>query len=296
MSAPTLDQLRVFITVVDSGSFSAASRRLGRTQPVISYNIANLESLLGLTLFERGRRRPVLTDNGAALLTYARRMCLLSDELRAEIDSLSRGLEGELGLVVDVLYPKPQLASVLQRFAEVFPAVALRVESACLGEVLSRVRSRGCVLGISGLFMDWPDDIEARDFGRLEMLPVAAAEHLLAVASRISMSMLREHLQLILRDASGLTAGGALAISGVRTWEVSDFDTKRALLLAGVGWGHMPRHLVETDVLAGRLRALNLPIRREGRQAFTLIQRSDSPPGPAGRWLAAQLLDSAAGK
>lgn len=292
MATPSLDQLRVLTEVVDCGSFSAAARRLGRTQPVISYSIANLEALLGLTLFERGKRRPILTQSGAAVLAYARRMCLLSDELQAGVENLVKGLEGEIGLAVDVLYPSERLATVLGQFAAEFPGVAMRIESVPLGRVQHLVESRTCVLGISGLFYDWPDHIEARDFGHLQMVPVAAPTHPLAAQPQaLSMAMLREHLQLILDDASGLTEGRSLAVSGVRTWRVTDFDTKLALLRAGLGWGHMPLHRVEEDLQQGRLVRLTVPIRQLGEQSFTLIHRVDTPPGRAGGWLVQLLIE-----
>jgi DNA-binding transcriptional LysR family regulator len=66
---PTLDQLQILVTVADTGSFSAAGRKLNRAQSVISYAIANLEAQLGLKLFEReGTREPQLTDVGRATL------------------------------------------------------------------------------------------------------------------------------------------------------------------------------------------------------------------------------------
>ena len=72
---PTLDQLQVLVAVADTGSFSAAGRKLNRAQSVISYAIANLETQLGLKLFEReGTREPRLTDVGRAMLEDARRM------------------------------------------------------------------------------------------------------------------------------------------------------------------------------------------------------------------------------
>ncbi|MGE6191093.1 LysR family transcriptional regulator [Stutzerimonas stutzeri] len=292
MSEPSLDQLRVLAEVVDCGSFSAAARRLGRSQPVISYSIANLEALLSLTLFERGKRRPTLTESGAAVLAYARRMCLLSDELQAGVENLGKGLEGEISLAVDVLYPNARLAELLGQFAAAFPGLALRIESVPLGKVLQLVEARMCVLGISGLFHDWPDYIEPRDFGHLQMVPVAAPDHpLAAYAKAPPMAVLREHLQLILDDASGLTHGRPLAISGVRTWKVTDFDIKLELLRAGVGWGHMPMHRVEDDLRLGRLVRLAVPIRQHGVQSFTLIHRVDTPPGRAGSWLAQLLIE-----
>src|ERR1700722_11012371 len=68
----SFDQLRTFIAAADEGSFSAAGRRLGRAQSVVSQTLDNLEGRLGVRLFERGGRYPVLTAQGRALLTDAR--------------------------------------------------------------------------------------------------------------------------------------------------------------------------------------------------------------------------------
>lgn len=68
----TLDQLRVFIAVVEEGSFTAAAKKLRRVQSAISYSVANLERLLEVPLFDRAGRLPVLTDAGRALLEDAR--------------------------------------------------------------------------------------------------------------------------------------------------------------------------------------------------------------------------------
>src|SRR5271168_2992520 len=95
---PTLDQLRVFAMVVETGSFSAAARRLHRAQSAVSYAIGNLEGMLGLDLFDRGYRKPSLTEAGRAVLADARRVGRLVDDLRARASGLNAGLEAEIGL------------------------------------------------------------------------------------------------------------------------------------------------------------------------------------------------------
>ena len=70
---PTLDQLRVFLTVVEVGSFAGAARKLHRATSVVSYSIANLEMQLGVSLFDRKTtRKPQLTDAGRMVLAEAR--------------------------------------------------------------------------------------------------------------------------------------------------------------------------------------------------------------------------------
>ena len=81
---PTLDQLRVFLTVADVGSFVGSARRLGRPTSVISYSIANLEAQLGVLLFDRkSTRKPHLTEAGREVLPEARTVTNGVDALRA---------------------------------------------------------------------------------------------------------------------------------------------------------------------------------------------------------------------
>ena len=116
-SAPSLDHLRILTAVVDAGSFSAAARQLDRSQPAISYGIAALEEQLGLTLFERGKRKPTLTASGVAVLAYARRLCQLADELTASASSLTAGLEGQLVIGIDTFFPEEHLAATIAKRA-----------------------------------------------------------------------------------------------------------------------------------------------------------------------------------
>src|SRR5436189_6400751 len=100
LEAITIDQLRIFIAAVDEGSFSAAGRKLRRAQSVVSQTLANLEAQLGLKLFDRSGRYPVLTDDGRALLSEARAVTAGMDRFKAQAKGLSEGLEAELGIAV----------------------------------------------------------------------------------------------------------------------------------------------------------------------------------------------------
>jgi DNA-binding transcriptional LysR family regulator len=91
---PSLDQLTVFLTVVETGSFAAAGRRLGRATSAVSYAIANLEQQLGVQLFDRDHaRRPALTEAGVAVLSEARSVSVGVDNLRTKVKGLLDGLE-----------------------------------------------------------------------------------------------------------------------------------------------------------------------------------------------------------
>ena len=116
---PTLDQLRVFLTVVEVGSFAAAARKLHRATSVISYSIANLETQLGVSLFDRHTtRKPQLTEAGRTVLAEARTITNGINGLRAKVKGLLQGLEAEVHLVVDVMLPAERVVDALSPFVK----------------------------------------------------------------------------------------------------------------------------------------------------------------------------------
>ena len=283
---PTFDQLRIFLAVVDTGSFAAAGRRLNRVVSVISYGIANLEAQLGLALFEReGTRRPVLTAAGQALLVEARTIAGSVDALRAKAKGLLSGLEAEVGLAVDVMLPTIRLARVLRLFQQHFPTVALRLHVEALGAVNAAVIDRRAVIGVSGPLAREATEIDSAALGTIMMVPVAAPDHPLARAERLDPGAARDHVQLVLTDRSPLTAGRDFAVASARTWRLADLGAKHALLREGIGWGNMPLHMIEDDLRSGALKQLALPDQPAGPYSLFGIWRRDDPPGPAAAWL-----------
>jgi DNA-binding transcriptional LysR family regulator len=290
IGTPTLDQLHVLATVAETGSFSAAARQLNRAQSVISYTVANLELQLGVKLFARDGGRPVLTEAGRALVADARRVGLLVDELRARAAALRRGLEAELGLAVDVMFPTERLVCALNDFAAEYPTVGLRLRIEGLGGVVALVLEGTCTVGVSGWVGAGEDGLVRRAIGRVRLIPVAAPGHPLAhAATPIPSAVAREQVQLVLSDRTTITAGQEFGVLALRTWRLGDLGAKHALLLAGLGWGNMPEHMVRADLDAGRLVALALAEAPEHEYPISLVHRAEAPPGPAGAWLAERL-------
>ena len=92
----TLDQIRIFLTVADTGSFSKAAKQLNRAQSAVTYGIQKLEAQFGIPLFDRTAYRPALTEAGRALLPRARRIAEETNAFRDTARSLASGLEAEL--------------------------------------------------------------------------------------------------------------------------------------------------------------------------------------------------------
>ncbi len=283
---PSFEQLRVFLAVVEAGSFAGAGRRLNRAVSVISYAIANLELQLGLPLFEReGTRKPRLTAAGHAVLAEARTVTLGMDGLRARVKGLLDGMEAEVDLAVDVMLPAERLGRVLRAFAQACPTVSLRLHVEALGAVAAMVLDGKAAIGISGPLASGVEELERVAAGSVLMAPVAAPDHPLSLMEQIPSGAGRNHVQLVLTDRSRFTAGRDFAVLSPRTWRLADLGAKHALLREGIGWGNMPLPLVQPDLVDGTLRRLHMPDQPAGAYRFFGIWRRDTPPGPGATWL-----------
>jgi DNA-binding transcriptional LysR family regulator len=289
---PTLDQLRVFLAVVDAGSFAGAARRLGRVASVVSYSMANLEAQLGISLFDReSTRKPVLTEAGRTVLAEARNVTDGIAGLRAKVKNLIQGLEAEIHLALDVMLPTHRVVDALKAFRETFPTVSLRLYTEALGSVTQMVLDRSATLGVSGPLDAGIDGIERIGVGSIVLVPVAAPNHPLAVAGKNAPGAGRGHTQLVLTDRSTLTQGKEFGVLGTRTWRLADLGSKHILLREGIGWGNMPLPMVREDLDSGRLVRLDMPDGPGGTYAFDAIYRTDTPPGPAASWLIARFQE-----
>lgn len=285
----TLDQLRVFVAVVEAGSFSAAARRLRRVQSAVSQAIANLEGQLGLKLWDRSRRVPVLTDQGKAVLSAARRVLTETESLFEVATTFSGGLEPRIGIAVDAIFPVGALVEACRSFQRAFPAVHLTVLTETLSAVTARVLDGTCDLGIAGPAAG-AGALERQHLGRVLMIPVCAPGHPLAeVRGKIPARRAAEHVQIVLAERD--TASPDQGVLSPQTWRIADLATKHQLLLAGLGFGNMPEHVVREDLARGRLLRLRLAAWADEEHLLSLsaVHRRGVALGPAARWMLARL-------
>jgi DNA-binding transcriptional LysR family regulator len=297
LDAVSLDHLRMFIAAADEGSFSAGGRRLRRAQSVISQTLANLEAQLSVKLFDRSSRSPVLTSQGLALLAEARAVVSRMDDFKARAKGLSDGLEPELSVVVDVVFPLDQLTSAVAAFQEKFPATPLTLYVEALGAVLQPVMEGRCAFGVMGSLPTAPPQLTRERLLSLRWAFVASPIHPLAsLKGAIPARVLAQHRQLVLTDRSELSRGKEFGVFSANTWRLADLFAKHAFLRAALGWGGMPMDVIETDLANGSLVRLDLEDVPDANLVMVMsaVFRTDRPPGPAGRWLIEHLKSSTA--
>lgn len=292
----TLDQIRMFAAVAESGSFRAAAAQVGRAQSAVSFAIGNLEDQLGLALFDRSGYRPKLTQEGSALLEDARAVLLKVGLMRSRAKGLGSGLELALGIAVDPMFPRAGIVHALKALQQAFPTVAIRLTVEPLGGTYAALHDGRATFGVC--IGKWEESgLEFERMGEMRMVAVVAADHPLASVSsateRIGAAELADHVQIVISDPTPMTEGRDFGVLSPSTWRVSDLESKLALILTGTGWGNLPLWMVATDLEAGRLvrvPASELEPGGETRFRTYLAHPVDSPLGPAARHLRTQLL------
>ena len=287
----SLDQLRVLVTIADTGSFSAAGRRLGRVQSAVSQAVATLEAVQGVTLFDRSNHRPRLTDVGRVLVGQARLVLASAARFEAVAAGTREGLEPELALAIDPLVPTAPLIDSLRALNETFPALPVSFSTEGLGGSLRRLRSGSAALAVCLLLPDVPEDIVAYPLLRIAMRPVVAPGHpLAALGCAATRDDLEPHVQLVLSDPVD-PSGPTYGVSSARLWRFVELGRRLDVLLAGCGWCRMPWHLVATPIAEAKLVLLKIeddPTPSDGLVIYA-AHRRDRALGLAGRWLLARL-------
>ena len=287
----TLDQLRTFIAAVDEGSFSAAGRKLRRAQSVVSQTLGNLETQLGVKLFDRSARYPKLTEEGRSLLVDARAVADNIDGFKARARAMREGLEPELSVVVDVMLPMEALTRAATHSRKTYPHTPLRLYVEALGGVAKPVLDRSCSIGVIGSLPVVPEELQSEALLDVPFVTVVSPSHHLArTRGVVSTAAVAKQIQLVLTDRTPLTEGRNFGVFSPLTWRLADLGAKHAFLKAGLGWGHMPLHMVKADLDTGELVRLRVEgVARDIALPMKVVFRKDAPPGPAARAFIAQL-------
>lgn len=288
----TLDQLRVLTTIADTGSFSAAGRRLGRAQSAISQAVATLEDVQGVTLFDRSGFRPTLTDVGRVLVAQARSVLASAARFDAVAAGTREGVEPELAVAIDPLVPTAALIDSLHALRVAFPHLPVTFSTEGLGGAERRLRRGDAALAFCILLPGVPDDVVALPLLGIDLVPVVSPAHRLATLGKpATADDLAQHVQLVLSDPAA-PDGPSYGIVGTKAWRFVDLGRRLDFLLAALGWCRMPEHLVAPHLADGRLVALEIEndsARASGPLTIYAAHMRNRVLGRAGTWLLGEL-------
>jgi DNA-binding transcriptional LysR family regulator len=228
-----------------------------------------------------------LTDEGRALLARARAVATEVDLFKARAKGLASGLETELSLVVDAMFPVTALACAAAAFQVQFPAIPLRLHVEMWEAVAEPVLDGRCAIGLMGSLPPAPPQFSRERLLTVRAIKVVSPRHPLAAhRSPIPMSVLCEHIQLVHADHSNVWRAGRFGLLSPRIWRLCDLAAKHHFLRAGFGFGIMPLHMVEADLASGELVEIRVEDDPPEGHAVVMsaVYLTNSPLGPAGRW------------
>lgn len=244
--------LCVFLNVVEHRGFHAAAMALHKTQPAVTNAIKKLEEQLNVVLFDRNHYRPVLTKAGEKL--YRRAKILLNHWQHVEefAENLTSEQETDITIAVDVFYPLEQLSSLLKRWLAQFPLTRFHLLSESLGGACERLLEHQADIIISeNLISSVP--VELIILTNTPMIAVASPDFIKEYDRMLAdVDSLGATMQVILRDSSAADLNFGV-VAQAHHWSVSDVIRKKEIIVAGLGWGRLPYHLISNELIDGRL-------------------------------------------
>jgi len=246
--------LRAFLAVAETGSFSEAAVQLHLTQPAVSKRIAVLESELDTRLFDRIGRSTQLTESGRTLLPRAHEILLAIDDTRRSLHNLTDEVSGTLSIGTSHHAGLHRLPPALRQFARAYPQVALDIRFMDSEQAHEAVLHGDLELAIVTLS---PIDIPQLERTVLWDDPLAfvcAPDHPLASMRNLEATDLMEHAAVLPGEATytGRLIREAFEAQGLalpRAMKTNYLETLKMLAGVGLGWSVLPKTMLDTELV-----------------------------------------------
>ncbi|MGL5395375.1 MAG: LysR family transcriptional regulator [Shewanella sp.] len=281
---PTLESLKILIAAAETGSFSAAARKLGKAQSVVSTTISNLEIDLDLTLFERTGRYPQLTQAGVRIVQEAEVLLAQSQRLEAVAGELASGVETRLTLAIDDDSHLPWLGSLLEHFATRFPMVELELLFPLMEDVTDLLLTGCAQLGICYKNGNPHREIATCSIGEVAMQIVVSTEHPLARKQPLEEIDLQGSRQLLVTGRREGSERQRFRLSAQVWWVEGDLGVME-LVKRGLGWAAIPAFLIQEALARQEVVVLESDSISNHALTLELQWHRALALGQAGRWL-----------
>lgn len=277
----TLDQLIALDAIVATGTFRAAAERLNKAQSAVSHHIRKLEAELGFDLLSREAYRPSLTSEGEVFYRETTRVLEHINGLKSVAAGLRSEQEPMISVVMTATMSLDPILMVLGAVGRKFPETHIRVTTEMMGGPLARLIEGDADLIIAGLEGVPLDEVETLPVDAIVIRPVASPNFPAAQRTGIrSRREMQTYTQVIVSGTGGQSFDQSRdLLTGGQRWTVSDFEAKKSVLKAGLGWGGIPEHLMQHELTNGELVPLTVEGYPPRHTEIFAIRRRDQPMG-----------------
>lgn len=252
----TLDEWEILQTVVQSGSFAAAAKRLNRSQSTISYALARLQEQLGVKVFEIKGRKAHLTECGRALLADAEPHLAGFHQLEKRAGSLASGSELEVRVSIDSIFPNSRLFAALTEFSHRFPYIQPMLRQAPFLSADSEFSIHNAQICVTGLVSR---EFFVQPILGIQMIVVARREHRLhAVKRKLNRTDLMQHMLVTIEGSTSGMLKHQPRIPTQRNLSVGSIEAAIDTVRSGLCFGWLPRYRIESELKTGEFVALSL--------------------------------------
>ena len=279
------DQLIIFITVMETGSFSAAARQLGKVPSAISMSIANLEIDLDLKLFERIGREPLPTPQAQSLYEKSKQLLIEMKQWKQHAFALSSGLEAHLNIVVVSELLHTRWTDYIVLLEQQFPELQINIFSAPQEDALHLLMTQAADLA----FMFEREQLQSSEqFVELKreiLVPVAARHSPLAESDQVSFEQILQNRQIVVASRDRQIKPELLFSK--HYWRTDNHHSACSMIKQGLGWGVLPLEMLnEHPELQHELKILQLLDFTPKFEYFVdLVWSRESELGAAARFL-----------
>lgn len=276
------DEVEAIIAVVDTGSFRAAALKLHKSQSSISYIIKCIETQLNIQLFDRDGQKAKLTDAGQIIYNKSLAILKINKEIKAFSHSVAGGIETKIKLVVSAVTPNVLLMEVLKEFNAEFPKTQIELVFKVFEEPIELLLTGEADIVVTA-GKQQANELERFKWNQIEFIPVTiptheAANPLLTEEELYSLT----HLVVGGRSTLAKKSSSSL-VETANVWNVTDFVVKRELLVNGLGWGYMPKQLMERELREGIL--IQVPSLDKTIKQLDLVRKKSEYHGRASKHL-----------
>lgn len=256
-----INHLEVLVTVARERSFSRAAEVLGRTQPAVSQAIRRLETELGEQLFDRSSKDGTLTFAGQVLLEYAKQILNLRQGAQQAVGEV-RGLRHGKVTISANEHTVFFLLPVIEEFHRTHPLIKIEVHRGVASRIPKQITSREVELGVISFT---PEDETLRAIPVLndELVLIVAPKHSLAFKRVVSIKDLASETFIAHNAPSPYRQKVIEAFDEYKTRlniaiELPSLEAIKRLVERGVGVALVPRLTANSEIAAGRLKAVRV--------------------------------------
>jgi DNA-binding transcriptional LysR family regulator len=272
-----LPDLAAFLAVATERSFSAAARRLHRTQPAVSQAVKRIEDELGERLFDRSSRDGTLTEAGRLLQDYAQRLLGLASEAQNAIQELQHVRRGRIIIGANEAAVHSLLPHI-ERFASVHANVLIDVRRVPSRQIANAVLDRTLDFGVL-TFQPADRGVQTFPLGGDEIVLLTAPKHPLAVRRRVTLEEVGREVVIAHSDPSPARDRVLRAYERKQTAiniqiALPSLDGIKRAVEMGMGVALLPRRCALTEIARGHLAAIRVPELGVPRQVRLVFRKT----------------------